>query len=145
MPVHTFLALLPALFGFAAAAQADRPEVRSVVVHNELIIRIPVRPIPSPPAIEWVEVDGPRCIAAEAIRGATLSGRGHVDFLLHGRRRVRAELGEDCPALDFYNGFYLAPEDDRICARRDVIRSRIGGSCPIERFHRLVPRQRQVP
>ena len=74
-----------------------------------------------------------------------LSGRSSVDFVLRDRRRVRAELDSDCPALDFYGGFYVQPDDDRICARRDVIRSRMGGICRIERFRRLVPKLNQGP
>ena len=141
MTISTFIALLPVFLGLAASGtQQDEPQVRTVIVQNEIIMRIPVRPAQR--AIEWVERDGPSCVRPEAIRGAALSRGGHVDFLLYGRRRVRAELGEDCPGLDFYNGFYLAPEDERICAGRDSIRSRMGGSCRIERFHRLVPRRR---
>lgn len=140
MTISTFIALLPALLGLAAGTQQqDEAQVRTLVIQNEIIMRIPVRP--DPPAIKWVERDGPRCVPHQAIRGAALSEGGHVDFLLPGRRRLRAELGEDCPGLDFYNGFYLAPEDEQICAGRDEIRSRMGGSCRIQRFHRLVPRR----
>jgi hypothetical protein len=141
MTVWTFIALLPALFGLAASGQQpEEAQVRTVIIQGELIMRIPVRPVPVP--IEWVEVKGPRCVSSESIRGAALSSGGQVDFLLSGRGRLRAELGEDCPGLDFYNGFYLSPEDDRVCAGRDSIRSRIGGSCRIERFHRLRARRR---
>jgi hypothetical protein len=69
-----------------------------------------------------------------------LSGREHVDFLLYDRTRLRARLSEDCPALDFYNGFYLTPDDGQVCIKRDTIHSRMGGSCRIERFRRLVPK-----
>ena len=48
-------------------------------------------------------------------------------------------MDSDCPALDFYGGFYLQPDDERICAKRETIRSRVGGSCRIERFRLLVP------
>ena len=141
MTISTFIALLPALFGLAAFAPAEQePQVRTVIVQNEIIMRIPIRP--PQPAIEWVERDGPKCIRSDTIRGAALSRSGQVDFLLRDRRRLRAELGEDCPGLDFYSGFYLAPEDDQICAGRDTIRSRIGGSCMIAQFHRLVPQKR---
>ena len=126
------------MFGFASAAQSD--EVRTLVVEREVIMRIPVRPRPVQPYI-WEEKRGPKCIEASNIRAAALSGRETVDFLLFDRTRLRAELSEDCPALDFYNGFYLTPEDGRICAKRDGIRSRIGRSCRIERFRRLVPRE----
>jgi hypothetical protein len=42
--------------------------------------------------------------------------------------------------LDFYGQLYLLPNDGRICARRDSIRSRVGGSCRIEKFRTLVPK-----
>lgn len=125
------------MFGFASAAQSD--EVRTLVVEREVIMRIPVRPRPVQP-FRWEEKKGPKCIEASNIRGAALSGRETVDFLLFDRTRLRAQLSEDCPALDFYNGFYVTPEKGKLCARRDGIHSRIGRSCTIERFHRLTPR-----
>ena len=134
------VSLLPSLLGFASSAVGDT-RVQTHIVRSEVILRIPVRPRPEP-RVEWVERKGPKCVPTEAIRGATLSEPESVDFLLYGGRRLRAELSEDCPALDFYTGFYLSPEDDRVCARREAIRSRIGGSCRIERFRRLVPRPR---
>ena len=125
------------MFGFASAAQSD--EVRTLVVEREVIMRIPVRPRPVQPYI-WEEKRGPKCIEASNIRAAALSGRETVDFLLFDRTRLRAQLSEDCPALDFYNGFYVTPEKGKLCARRDEIHSRIGRSCTIERFRRLRPR-----
>jgi hypothetical protein len=94
------------------------------------------------PEIEWVEKKGPKCIPAAAIQRALLSGSEQVDFVLANRARIRAQFDEDCPALDFYGGFYLQPEDDRLCAGRDAIHSRIGGSCTINRFKQLIPRLR---
>ncbi len=138
MTPSSFIALLPALLGLAASdASVEQPE--RVIAQSEFILRIPVRPRPAP-SIIWVERDGPRCVAADDIRGAMLSGGDKVDFLLHDRRRVRALFSSECPALDFYSNFYITPEDDRICARRDIIRSRSGGSCRIEQFKRLVPK-----
>ena len=125
------------MFGFASIAQSD--EVRTLVVEREVIMRIPVRPRPAPP-YAWNEKRGPKCIEASSIRAAALSGRETVDFLLFDRTRLRAQLAGDCPALDFYNGFYVTPENGKLCARRDEIHSRIGRSCTIERFHRLTPR-----
>ncbi len=142
MTLSTFIALLPALLGMAAGGSAPVEQVSTLVAQDETIMRIPVRPRLAP-VIDWVERRGPRCIPADAIRGATLAGPDHVDFLMPGRQRIRAELAQDCPALDFYNGFYLSPEDDRLCAGRDSVRSRVGGSCRIERFRHLVPKPRQ--
>jgi hypothetical protein len=102
-------------------------------------LRVPVLPRPIVPQIEWVERNGPKCIPAAAIQRALLSGPEHVDFVLASRQRVRAEFEEDCPALDFYGGFYLQPEDARLCAGRDAVHSRMGGSCTIAQFRMLVP------
>lgn len=142
MTLSTFIALLPALFGFAGmqGAQAE-PRVRSMTIEQQVIIRVPVRPWRLPRRIEWIERKGPKCIATGDIRGAMLSGSSSIDFLLRDRQRVRAEMDNDCPALDFYDGFYLNPEDERLCADRDSIRSRIGGNCTIEKFRRLEPRE----
>ena len=137
MPFSLLLSLFPAMFGFASAAQSD--EVRTLVVEREVIMRIPVRPRPVQP-FTWEEKRGPKCIEASNIRAAALSGRETVDFLLFDRTRLRAQLSENCPALDFYNGFYVTPEKGKLCARRDEIHSRIGRSCTIERFRRLTPR-----
>ena len=137
MPFSLLLSLFPAMFGFASAAQSD--EVRTLVVEREVIMRIPVRARPVRP-FAWEEKRGPKCIEAANIRGAALSGRETVDFLLFDHTRLRAQLSEDCPALDFYNGFYVTPEKGKLCARRDEIHSRIGRSCTIERFRRLLPK-----
>ena len=141
LTLSTLLALLPALLGLAAAQPDERPQsVRRLVVEDEVILRIPLRPRSAPLPFEWIERKGPKCIPVGAIRGARLSGPDHVDFMMADRRRVRAKFDDDCPALDFYGGFYLKPEDERLCARRDSVHSRIGGSCRIERFRQLVPK-----
>lgn len=136
-----FVTLLPMLLGIAGFGPGDQgTRVRSVYVEQHLVIRVPVR---APRMrVQWTVKKGPKCIRPGAIRAAFSSSHNHVDFVLAGRHRVRALLDEDCPALDFYEGFYLSPEDERICARRDVIRSRMGGSCRISRFVRLVPKPR---
>jgi hypothetical protein len=129
---------LPAIFGFAIAEQSD--QVRTLIVQEEVIMRVPVRPRPVQPDA-WEEKKGPKCLDAGSIRGAALSGRQTVDLLLYDRTRYRAELSEDCPALDFYNGFYLTPQKGKVCAKRDDIHSRMGRSCQIERFRRLIPKE----
>ena len=94
----------------------------------------------TPPTIVYREKHGPRCIAAADIAGAAVTGPSSVDFGLRGGTRVRARLEDDCPALDYYGGFYVTPQPDgRICADRDAIRTRSGGECGIDRFKALVP------
>jgi hypothetical protein len=137
------LALLPAFTGLAAVqATGDFPEVQRVVIEHEVVIRVPVRPGPPQPVFDWVEHDGPKCIHQRYIAGALVSGPDHVDFVMRNNRRIRAKLGAHCPGLDFYSGFYLNPEDDKLCVGRDEIYSRVGGSCPIDEFRLLEPVRR---
>jgi hypothetical protein len=138
------LNFVPLLLGlFAAQPGMVGESVTRLVVQDEVILRVPVRPRSLSPQFEWHEHKGPKCIATAAIHGAFLSGPQQVDFVLGGPRRLRAELDEDCPALDFYGGLYLQPEDERLCAGRDVIYSRMGGSCTIRRFTQLIPKFRR--
>jgi len=131
--------LLAAMLAGSEAPPAPREGVSIMTVEERLIIRVPVAPRPRV-RIRWDEEKGPKCVPAGAIARAFLSGPDSIDFVLRGRQFVRAQLDSDCEGLDFYGGFYVQPEDRRICARRDTIRSRVGGSCRIEKFHTLVPR-----
>ena len=138
-----FFSLIPLFFSLVAMQPAAMQQaVTRVVVQDEIIMRVPVEPRPVGPTVQWIEHKGPKCIPLAPIRGAVLSGPEQVDFMLGSRTRVRAELDEDCPALDFYGGFYLQPDGDRLCAGRDAIHSRMGGSCTIERFKLLEARLR---
>jgi hypothetical protein len=139
----SYLNLLPMLFGLLAVQPGTvQQSVTRLVIQDEVILRVPVQPRPLVQQVRWVERKGPKCIPAGAIRRALLSGSEQVDFVLANRARIRAEFDEDCPALDFYGGFYLQPQDAQLCAGRDAIHSRIGWSCTIERFKELVPKIR---
>jgi len=160
MSLSGILALFPLLVGFAAvtaapsrpavvvpasAAAFSPPAMTMLVQQDELILRVPVQP-PQQAHIEWQQGRALRCMPVRAIRGAMLSSTENVDILLGRQQRVRANFANDCPALDFYGGFYLKPQDGQLCAGRDLIYSRMGGSCRIEGFNLLVPRlKRQSP
>ena len=107
-----------------------------VVVREQIVVRMHGRQ--TAPAIHWKERKGPKCVPAKAIAGAAMVGQSSVDLVLRDRRRVRAKLRRSCPALDYYYGFYITPNaDGMICADRDIIRSRMGGPCVIDRFRSL--------
>ena len=144
--------IFPALLALlVAAAPAARPEnggavalaFADVIIRQRLIVRVPIpRRAPDPPA-RWREKRGARCIDLGKVAGAAISAPDSVDMILRGGLRIRAELESECPALDFYSGFYLVPTaDGRICADRDSIHARSGGECQIERFRKLVPERR---
>lgn len=146
-------ALLAVLLAAAAPARAEDAAaielaVADITIRQRLIVRVPIPrpPAPAPPT-RWHERRGARCIDLSRVGGAAISAPDSVDIILRGGVRIRAELESECPALDFYSGFYLVPTaDGRICADRDSIHARSGGECQIERFRKLVPargRQRE--
>ena len=140
----TILNFVPLLLGiFAAQPGVVQQSVTRLVVQDEVILRVPVVPHPPLASVDWEERKGPKCIPTAAIKRALLSGSEQVDFVLAGRGRMRAQLDEDCPALDFYGGFYLQPDGEQICAGRDSIHSRMGGSCTIAQFKQLIPHVRR--
>lgn len=141
MSLYLFLASLPSLLVGVLSPPPAVP-VRRVMIRDEMIIRVPVRRPPIVP-FEWEERKGPKCLPSAAITGAVLSGRSSIDFMLVNHGRIRARMDKDCTALDFYGGFYLQPSDANVCADRDEIRSRMGGSCRIDKFKLLVPQSKR--
>jgi hypothetical protein len=135
------LSFIPLAVGLLTAQPvAMQQTVTRLVIQDEVVLRVPVQPRPLGPPVDWVEKKAPKCVPVSVIRGALLSGPNQVDFVLAGGARLRAKFDEDCPALDFYRGFYLQPQDERLCAGRDAVHSRIGGSCTIDKFKQLVVR-----
>ena len=132
----TALALLVA--AAPAAAPSQRPaQYGQGMVREQLIIRFRQS---APTRVDWKEGKGPKCIPTRGILAATRAVKDSVDLILRNRQRVRAKLESSCPALDYYYGFYIRPDPDgMICEDRDVIRSRMGGACGIDRFRSLEP------
>lgn len=125
------------LLGAAPPGSAQR--YGTVVVHERIYVRVTQGVRISPPApVRWKEGKGPKCIPARMIAGYAILAPASVDFFLRDNRRLRARLDSSCPALDYYGGFYVTPNPDgMICADRDVIRSRMGGECGIDKFRSL--------
>jgi len=132
-----------ALGGSPEGASPTEPiQLAQVTIREQILIRVPMRLRQAPEhpqqVIEWKESRGPKCLPMQSIAGATLIGQNSVDLVLKDRSRVRARLEKSCPALDYYYGFYIRPNaDGQICADRDIIRSRVGGQCEIEKFRSL--------
>jgi hypothetical protein len=122
---------------------------RGMIVHQQIIIR--VSPAPRAPGnrignarqnIVWQEERGPRCIPVRQILGAAQIGQESIDLILRDTTRVRARLERRCVAMDYYFGVYVRPNPDGlICANRDEVRARSGGSCGIDNFRILRPRE----
>lgn len=146
-------ALLIAAAAVAAAAAVPRApmtpiddgsfEIAQMTLRSRITIRIQAAQSASPiPFIELKEKRGPKCVPMANILGAAVIAGNSVDFILRGGTRVRAKFESDCPALDFYSGFYLTPgADGQVCADRDAVHSRAGGECSIDKFRTLVPKK----
>ena len=157
-----FAALLTLAFGGDGAVdgagtdkQAQRPQISGTITFHQqiIIVRTPATARPSNAAaagaasasqapnasqIRWEEHRGPRCVAWAQIAGSGLLSQDSVDLVFRDNTRVRARLERHCPALDYYNGFYMsATPDGLICADRDSIRARTGGECRIDSFRTL--------
>ena len=149
-------ALLTLAFGGDGdGSKQARPPVSGTITFHEQIIIVRTPAAPSAPnaaaaaqasaaaaanasRIRWEEHRGPRCIAWAQIAGSGLLSQDSVDLVFRDATRVRARLERHCPALDYYNGFYMsATPDGLICADRDSIRARTGGECRIDRFRSL--------
>ena len=135
-------ALLSLVLGASGTAPEPEPmQYAQLSPRLQSIVRVPVRIrqiTPITQNYDWKESKGPKCLAASSITGAARVGQTSVDLILRDRRRFRARLDSNCPALDYYYGFYINPTvDGLVCADRDIIRSRVGGQCGIERFRSL--------
>jgi hypothetical protein len=120
------------------AGRAATVRLAQITIEQSLIVRVPRRTPPKP--LKWKQKKGPKCVAMAAIAGAAVVADDAIDLVLRGGQRLRARFSSRCPALDYYSGFYILPtQDGRICADRDMIRTRAGGQCEIERFRKLIP------
>ena len=147
LPLALILALTPA--ASADGSVVERFEMAQLTIHQRIIIRIPrvlgghpmQQTIPDR-AIRWAEKKGPKCISADLLEGAVITGEDSVDLIIADGSRIRAELDDHCPALDFYSGLYLKQTGDGlVCADRDSIRARSGSVCKIDGFKRLEARR----
>lgn len=138
MMVRMFANFLSIFSLFLVSSEAPpQAVVRTMTIERQLIVRVPIRPRPMA-AFHWEEAKGPKCFPVSALAGAFLSAPDSVDLVLRNRQRLRAKLDNDCEGLDFYGGLYMQVDDGQICAKRDVIRSRVGGTCRIDKLRALV-------
>jgi hypothetical protein len=136
---------------FAAPASPPEPLDRDVVAtqfqQQRVTIHVPritVRTttfiMRAPRPVALVEKKAEDCVKMEDLAGFSVNRFDSVDLVLKSGTLLRAKLGNDCPALGFYSGFYVkANKDRKMCAKRDSIRSRSGRLCAVQAFASLVP------
>ena len=145
-PILLLLTLAPA--ASTETAQIDGAELAQLTIHQRIVIRIPrilSRRAPESDEqaeLRWTLKKGPKCVPMAALEGAVITGTDSVDLIVADGTRLRAELEDDCPALDFYSGLYVkGTADGMICADRDSIRARSGSVCRIDGFKRIVAKR----
>lgn len=162
MPVFAPATAEPLLWVIALASSQGTAGDQSVqfsqvTIEQRVIIRVPIvpprnAPVPSavqrergpppprPPAVEYKEVKGPKCLQMRNLRGAIVEGERTLMLFSAPGERYRAHFGKSCRGADFYAGFYIVPnKDGSLCAGRDDLHTRNGSTCEVQRFSRLVP------
>ena len=92
----------------------------------------------APPAYREKKADD--CVKMKKVIGFAVTTNDAIDLVLDDGTRLRARFGSTCQSGGFYSGFYVKPNPDgKMCAGRDVLRTRAGKSCPIGQFTKLVP------
>jgi hypothetical protein len=126
------------------------PVQRQVRIQQRVIIRIaPSSPqardrllaeIPRRPRGSYQERKLDGCVPINAITGVVPStDDNRLLLFLRDRRVLSASLERACRAQDYYLGFYIERSaDGQLCARRDKLQSRAGGSCEVAQLNRLV-------
>lgn len=136
MIISKFTLFAMAMLGDPGEGQA----LAQLTIRQRVMIRVPQLAPVKP--VEWREKRASRCTTLDGIGGAAFTNNGTVDLYFSDGRRLRALLGDKCPAIDFYSGFYIArAADGQVCAKRDAVRSRSGAACEIRAFRRLVPKR----
>jgi hypothetical protein len=81
-----------------------------------------------------------RCVGIDHVAGAVVFGDRAVELTMTDHSRWRMAFDAACPALSFYQGFYYRRAvAGHLCAGRDAVISRSGGTCPIATIVRIRP------
>ena len=134
--------------GFYVGPQHMR--IAQIRVQRRVIIRVPrrrpnqARPLSDmqsrilPQKFEEKKIG--KCLPMNNILGVQMYDGRALDLITKDRKRIRARLEKKCQARSFYSGFYMEKsKDGRICTGRDLLHSRTGSKCEIDRFRQLVP------
>ncbi len=125
-------------------------QIAQVRIERRIIIRVPRRrPVTANRLADiqrrskpttYAEKKIGKCLPMGNILGVQMADGRELDLLTRDRKRVRARLEKKCQARSFYSGFYMEKSGDgKICAGRDILHSRTGAKCEIDRFRQLVP------
>lgn len=134
--------------------QPDGPVLRQVRIEGRVVIRVVPRgrrarqdmaaaadaaPNRNPSPSRMAERKIGKCIPMRGIAGVQASEGNRLLFFMRDQRLVSARLEKACRAEAFYSGFYIEPSrDGQLCIDRDLLRSRSGVKCEVDRLRQLV-------
>jgi hypothetical protein len=102
---------------------------------NSLLARLPQRGLTT--TFREREMSG--CIPVSGIAGVQTGNGNRLLLFLRDQRIISLNLERACRARDFYSGFYIErSEDGQLCVDRDLLQSRSGAKCEVERMRQLV-------
>ena len=121
-----------------------------VRIEKRVIIRVPRSRSSMPSGLNAFSTDNSfvtykekkigKCIPMDNILGVQRFDDRHLDLVTKSRQQIRVRLEKKCQGRSFYSGFYMErSKDGRICEGRDILHSRTGVKCEIDRFRLLVP------
>jgi hypothetical protein len=80
-----------------------------------------------------------QCVPISGIAGVQTGSGNRLLLFLRDQRIVTLNLEKACRARDFYSGFYVEQNaDGKLCVDRDLLQSRTGAKCEVERMRQLV-------
>ncbi|GAB5483053.1 hypothetical protein [Sphingorhabdus sp. EL138] len=131
---------------FIGPAEYKLAQVR---IEKRVIIRVPRRRARrSNPVADFSRRSAPvtykeqkigKCLPMDNILGVQRFGERYLDLVTKDRQQIRARLKKKCQARSFYSGFYMEKSGDgKICVDRDILHSRTGTKCEIDKFRLLV-------
>jgi len=80
-----------------------------------------------------------KCIAMNQISAVQSVAGRNLNLFTKDAKRIRIRLAKKCNAANFHSGFYMErTKDGRLCSGRDILHSRTGTKCEIDRFRSLI-------
>ena len=143
----------PAVDGAVGGVRTVPVALFQIVVQQTIIIRVPPQSQPAnfnasalqssgkspPPQIKWKEKDAPKCLPMRNILAVQVTRKDSIDLITRERQRLRAQLDGRCRGQDFYSGFYMERSaDGRLCEDRDILQTRSGLKCEVDKFRLMV-------
>ncbi len=129
--------------------EAHRVEIAQLRIEQRVVIRVPRGPQLSRSPMSdvrkslvertFAEKKIGKCLPMDSLRTVQVESGRYLGLVTRDNRYIRARLEKRCQARSFYSGFYMEKsQDGNMCVDRDLLHSRTGTKCEIDRLRELV-------